>query len=71
MMVFAFSILNWKHSFWTNLVEKLKKCQPNLKFGTKTNSNILNLIVVFTFPILNLQHCFWANLLQKVENSQF
>ena len=45
MLLFDFSFLNWKHSFWKNLVQKLKNCQIKLKFGTKTNSKIANLMV--------------------------
>ena len=58
MVVFSFSILNWKHCFWSNLVEKIKNCQFKLKFGTKINSNMLNLMVVFTLSILNQKHPF-------------
>ena len=32
----------------TNLVQKNQICQPKLKFGTKTNSNMENSIVMFT-----------------------
>ena len=67
----GFSILNQKQRFEANLTHQKKKCRFKLKFGTKTNPNILNLIAVFTFPILNWKPSVWANLLNKIKNSQF
>ena len=34
MMVFTFSVLDWRYTFWVNLVQNIKKCKFNMKFGT-------------------------------------
>ena len=37
---------------------KTQNCQFKVKFGTYTNSNMLNTVVVFTFCILDGKHPF-------------
>ena len=59
MVVFKFSVLG-------NLVQKNQNCQFKLKFGTKTNSNMQNLMMLFILFVLYWNYNFWANLVQKV-----
>ena len=51
--LFILFVLDRKHPFWANLVQKNQNSQFKLKFGTQTNSNTQNLIVVFTFLFQN------------------
>ena len=67
MVVFTFSVLDQKYPFWTKLFQKNKNCQFNLKFGTKTNSNMQNSMVVFILFVLGWKYQFWANLIQKIK----
>ena len=111
MVLFAFSVLDRKHPFWANLVQKIKivslgwnlvprliwickiewwcslflfltgstfwgklgpknsNCPSKLKLGTKTKSNMQNLLVVLTFSVLEYKHSFWANLVQNIKSS--
>ena len=39
-----FSVFDQKFPFWANLIKKSQNCQFELKFGTKTNSNMQNSI---------------------------
>ena len=64
-MLFTFSVLDQKHPFCANLVQKSKLFK--LTFNTKTNSNKQNSMVVFTFSVLDEKHLFWANLVQRVK----
>ena len=34
MVMFTFSVLDWKYPFWANLVKKTQNCLLKLKFGT-------------------------------------
>ena len=63
MVVFIFSILGWTRSFMANLIQKIKKCQFKLKFGTRTISNML-----FTFSILNWENPFLGKFGMKTTN---
>ena len=103
LVVFTFSVLQRKHPFWDNLVQKIKivnlswncmpriiwisryqwwcfrqvtpfldeiglknlSCQFNLKFGTKTISNMQRSMVVFAFSVWEGKHPFSANLVKK------
>ena len=71
MVVFTFSVFDWKQLFWGKFSPKYHNCQFKLKFGTYTNSNTQNLVVMFTFSDVDWKHSFWANLVQKKENCQF
>ena len=66
-----FCIFNQKQFFRGNSFQKLKNCQFKLKFGQKTNSNILDLILVFRFLILNWKYSFRVNLVQKIKICHF
>ena len=71
IVMFTFSVFNWKYPFWENLIQKNQNCQFKLKFGTETNSNMQNSMVVFAFSVLDRKDPFWANLFQKNQNCQF
>ena len=58
MVVFTYSLLNWKRSILANSVQKIKSCLFKLKFRTKTDCNMLNLMMMFTFSLLNWKHSF-------------
>ena len=60
MVVFKFSVLG-------NLVPKNQNCQFKLKFGTKTSSNMQNLMMLFISSILYWKYNFGANLVQKIK----
>ena len=64
-MVFSFSVLDLKNSFWVNLVKTNQNCQFQLKFGTKTNLNKQNSMTVFNFSVFDHKYVSWENLLQK------
>ena len=64
MVVFIFSVLEWKHPLWANWIPKIN-CQFKLKFGTKTKSNKQNSMAMLTFSVFDWKHPFWANLVQK------
>ena len=53
----------------TNFLDKFdpksQNCQLKLKFGTKTNSNMLNSMMMFTFFVSNYICPSWENLIQK------
>ena len=51
LLVFRFSVLDKKHYFLANLVQKIKIAKFKLKFGTSTNSKMQNSMVVFTFSV--------------------
>ena len=38
--------------------------QFKLKFGTKTNPNVQNLMVMLTFSVFDQRYMFWTNLIQ-------
>ena len=46
---------------------KSKNYQLKLKFGSCTNSNMLNSIVMFTFFVYDWKYVFWRNLVQKIK----
>ena len=52
MVVFTFSVLDQKNSFW-EIWSGNQNCYFKLKFGTKTNLNIQNLMMMFTFSDFN------------------
>ena len=63
--LFILFVLDRKHPFWANLVQKNQNSQFKLKFGAFTNSNMQNWMALFTFTVLDRKHSFWANLVQK------
>ena len=69
MVVVTFYVLDWKHPFRTNLVQKNRNCQFKLKFVTLTYSNMQNSTMVFTFSVLDRKHPFWANLVKKIKTA--
>ena len=54
-----------------NLVKKNQNCQCNLKFGTKTNSNMQNLMVVIHFFCFRPETPFWGKFGPKNQNFHF
>ena len=52
-MVFTFSVLDQKNPFGVNLVKKNKNRQFKLKFGTKPNINVWNLMIMFTLSVFD------------------
>ena len=44
--------------FLDKFASKIQICQFKLKFGTKANSNMQNLMVVFSFSILDWKYPF-------------
>ena len=70
MVVFSFSVLDRKHPFWANLVQKIKIVCVCCQFITQINSNMQNSIVAFNFSVLDRKLPFWANFVQKI-NCQF
>ena len=74
MVVVTFYVLDRKHPFWENLVQKNKNYQFKLKSGTYTYSimqfihnSIMNSMVVFTFSVFNRKPPFWVDLVQKIK----
>ena len=61
-----FFCFRWETPFQGKFGPKNQNCQFQLKFGTKTNSNMQSSVVVFTFCVLDWKHPFWANLVQKL-----
>ena len=50
---FFFSFLDWKYSFWVNLVQKFKIVSLNWNLMPRLFENV-NLIVMLTFSVLDL-----------------
>ena len=50
MGLFTFSVLDRKHPYWANLMQKI---------GTNINSDMQNSMVVFTFAVLDRKYPFW------------
>ena len=71
MMALTFCFTNWQHTFWTNLVQKIKICQIKLTHGNKTNSDVLNLIAKLGFSIFYWKDFFEANFINKIKKCQF
>ena len=44
-----------------------QNCQFKLKFGSKSNSNMQNLMMTFTFPVFDHKYPSWGNLVQKLK----
>ena len=70
-LVLTFSVLDLKHPFWANLVQKNQIYQFQLKFGTKNNSNMQNSMALFTFSVLDWKNPFQANFVQKAKIDSF
>ena len=64
-VVFTFSVLGQKNTFWVNLVKKNKNYHFKLKFGTKTDLNKQNSMMMFTFSVFDQPYLSWANSVQK------
>ena len=58
MLVFTFSVLDWKHPLLD-------------KFDTYTNSNMQNSMEVFTFSVIEQKRLFWGKFGPKKQNGQF
>ena len=72
IVMFTFSVFNWRYPFRENLIQKNQNCQFKLKFGTETNSNMQNSLVVSTFSVLDRKDPFWSwFFFQKNQNCQF
>ena len=68
ILMFNFSVLDWKYSLYTNSVRKKQIFQFKLKFGTKTNLNIQNSMLILVFSsILDRKFFFLKDLLQKTK----
>ena len=67
MVVFPFSVLNGKHLFWANLVQKIKivSLSWNMVPIQINNLNMQNSMVVFTFSVWEWKHSFGVNLVEK------
>ena len=52
--------------FCANLARKSQNCLFKVKFGDKTNSNRLNLMMMFE-SLLDRKYPFWVNLVQKIK----
>ena len=67
MVVFTFSVLDWKHPFWANLVQKIKI--------VSLSWNLVPRIIRIRriqwgcsfFFVLEGKHSFWANLVQQIK----
>ena len=68
MVVFKFSVLDGKHPFLANLVQKMKSVNfsSNLLHRLIYNFNMKNSMVVFTLSVLDQKHSFWKNLVQTL-----
>ena len=67
MTLFTFSILEWKHPFWANLVQKIKIVSLSWNLvPTLIRISRIQWWCSF-FSILDRKHPFWANLVQKVK----
>ena len=53
MVVFTFSVLEWKYSFWGKFGHKIRNCQFKLKPSTKTNPNMQNSMVILHFSVFD------------------
>ena len=58
MVVFFFSDLDWKYPFWGKFAPEHQNYQFNLKFETKANFNMKNLVVLFTFSVFDWKYLF-------------
>ena len=67
MVVFTFSVLERKYSFWGKFGSKIQNCQFKLKSGTKTNSNMQNSMMMLYFSVFDWNYPFWANLVKKIK----
>ena len=65
MVVFTFSVLDWKQLFLGKFGPKNQNCQFKLKFGIQSNLKMQSSVVVTTFAFLDRIYSFWANLVQK------
>ena len=53
-MGYVFCVFDWKYiPFLGKFGPKNQKCQFKLKFGTRTNSDMQNLLVMFTFSVFD------------------
>ena len=66
MMLLICPVFDWKYTFWTDLVQKVKTLFK-MKVGTKTSSNMLNSMVMFIWLALDGKHPSSANLVQKIK----
>ena len=64
---YDFFILDREYRSWANLVQKIKFCQFELKFGTRNNSNMQKSMMMFTFSISDRKYPFWVNLIPKLK----
>ena len=51
MLIFLLSVLDQKHFFGANLFPKFKVVCVRRKFGTYTNSNMLNSMMMFILEV--------------------
>ena len=63
--MFMCPVLDLKYTFWTNLVKKSKLFE--MKVGTYTNSNMMNLVVMFICSTFDGKYPFWANFVRQVK----
>ena len=68
MALFTYSVLDQKHPYWANLVQKNQNCQFKLKFGTQANSNMQYL---FAFFLFQTGSTFFGQIWSKKSNFQF
>ena len=69
MVMFTFSVFDWKYPFWENLVPKLKTIVQS-EIGTQTYLNIQNSIVLFAFFYFRLKISFLGKFGSKNPNCQ-
>ena len=62
IVVFTFAAFDRKHPFCANLVQN---CLFVLKFGTETNSSVLNAVVMFKFTVFDKKLLYWK-ILSKI-----
>ena len=65
VVVLIFSVLDWKNSFWGNLVQRNQNYK--LKFDTTSNSNMLNSMMILIFSVLDFKCLLGTFGLKKVK----
>ena len=71
MVVFTFSVTDWKYHFWENFVQKIKVVSLKLKFGAKTNSILQILMFMLTFFRFLLEIPFLDKVSSRDQSCQF
>ena len=67
MLLFSFSVLDRKNSFWANLIQKIKISSSCLIFVPSLTRSVQNSLVAVAFSVFDWQYTTWVNLVQKIK----